>query len=178
MPGIVIIGIVIFVISFLIIFFRILHEYGTPIEFIDNFLIPIIMAALITLFGCLILGFAHSWATTPDIEPTASYTLIGMRDESCYGGHGYLRHFVLEKEPKYFFMYEDEYGMKQTTVKTDNCYIRFITGDQTPMLYVYNYEYASDYTKWLLNSPSEQMFVFFIPEESIITDNAYEINFE
>ena len=167
MPGIVLIGIIIFIISFIGFNFYAIKEFY-EFNFFDNIFAPIFLSVGLSLVLCLIIGVFHSWAKIPVMEPAISYNLVNIKDEENKIGDGYLYQFIQDDDLKYFYIFEDEIGIKQTTVSTNDCYIRYINNYQKPMIYIYNYTYTSNYTNWLLGPPDEQMYVFCIPKESII----------
>ena len=176
MPGILIIGII----SFFIFYIAILLLF-IKCEIIDkdfciffNIIAPTLISFFLSVIIMGILGLTCNTTKIPTSQINAAYDLVATVNNDCYGGYSYLHYFAIDNDSKYFYSIIEDNAVKQFVISCDKCEIRYIGADSTPMVYIYEDKYKSNYTQWLFGAPKTESKVFYIQEDTIdtiISDN-------
>ena len=103
------------------------------------------------------------------------YTLIdtqpiyALEDNITHNGHYYLGSGTKDGDAAYFYVIEDEWGMKIESKDTDYSYIIY-DNNEKPRVEIYDGEWSNPLIKALGFIGPENRYKFFVPEGSMTTN--------
>lgn len=102
--------------------------------------------------------------------------LIALKDNFQTEGATFLFSATIDDELKYTYVYETDMGITIESLKADECYIKYIDGNETPYI-----------QKWVVSHPCKFMdkmfflsydrYTIYLPEGSVI-EEVYNIDIE
>lgn len=103
------------------------------------------------------------------------YTLVdtkpiyALEDNITNNGHYYLGSGTKDGDAAYFYVIEDEWGMKVESKDTDYSYIIY-DNDKKPRVEIYDGEWSNPLIKALSFIGPENRYKFFVPEGSMTSN--------
>lgn len=159
------------------------YDYDSkgPTEYIFSILLAF-LTSILTFLGILGILFTMSLILNPnDVNnPKVTYSvseskkIISLKDNLGVEGN----HYVYKTSSKYYYMYEDNLGITQNSILVDHSYINFTDNDFKIDTYEgkFNNRFVGYWlgADWLI----DKRYKIYIPEDSITTENIYEIDLE
>ena len=176
MAGIWILGIIVFVALVTICIVNFIKD-GCGIEFGDVMAVLLCSALIAGIVILLTLIPSCVCKTTVSTEPQSVAPITALVDNEKTYSNRYLWRGYINENLYYCYIIEDEYGYKQEKIRADgNTRIKYISTNETPHLEIYKYEYSSKFAQFYYGHPSNYLYVFCVPEGSIIVNGQFEID--
>ena len=110
------------------------------------------------------------------IKDKSDIELIALKDGIQMEGSAFLFSTVIDHELKYTYIYETKMGRTTDSVDADECYIKYLSADETPHIKQWAVCPKSEIINWLFCCEYYR-YTIYLPEGSVI-ENVYEINLE
>ena len=108
------------------------------------------------------------------IKDKSNIELIALKDGVQMEGSAFLFSTVIDQELRYTYIYETEMGRTVGSVDADECYIKYLSKDETPYIKQWAVCPKSEIINWLFLCEYYR-YTIYLPEGSVI-ENVYEID--
>ncbi len=132
---------------------------------------------ILTLFLSAVIGVAV--ALIPSVifdckPPELSYELIetkeiyALEDNITHGGRYFLGSGVSNGDAAYFYVVEEDFGLKTKSKDTDYAYVKYT--DETPSVEYYDAEFKNPFYRWITLWGPYNICRFNVPEGSVTSN--------
>lgn len=130
------------------------------------------------MFICLIASSIFMEMPIEDcvIKDKNNIELVALKDGIQMEGSAFLFSTVIDQELKYTYIYETEMGRTTGSVDADECYIKYLSANETPYIRKWAVCPKSEFIN-LLFCCEYYRYTVYLPEGSVI-ENVYEIDLE
>ena len=131
----------------------------------------------LTLFLSAVLGIAVTLIPSIILDcnpPELSYELIetkeiyALEDNITHGGRYFLGSGTANGDAAYFYVVEEDFGLKTKSKDTDYAYVKYT--DETPSVEYYNVEFKSLFYRWITLWGPYDICRFKVPEGSVTSN--------
>ena len=121
---------------------------------------------VISLLASLLISCSSAAVDYPLIDTKPIYAL---QDNVTHGSHYYIGSGVKDGDAAYFYVTEEDWGMKINSKDTDYSYVVY-DNDEEPRVEIYDGDWANPFIKLLGFIGPKDRYKFYVPEGTMTTN--------